>query len=350
MKRWGSFPTDKVIGGFDFVGSNYDVLDEDTSNDIPRPDPDPLDRDGHGTHTAGTCCGDGVPGVGKGVAPAARLYAIKVWDVGNSSADVLVAGYEFAVDPNQDGSTTDHMDVLSFSGGVDYGTSNSAEAIAAERVVGIGTVFVASAGNSGNQAAGASGYILGTPAAAPGVIAVAASIDQFVLNTITVNEPAVTLPDGGFMAVQDWGADLPAGGFTSDLFDARESDRRPTRETRRPADQQFCTPSRPGSLDGLVPVVFKGATGDGDCSGSTKVFNAQEAGATRGDPAVRVRRLAVRPRGEQRRARPRSPPSCSTDDARRSGRDEPCAAPPTTPPCERHAERLTSPVPGSTTR
>ncbi|MGZ8567566.1 MAG: S8 family serine peptidase, partial [Actinomycetota bacterium] len=206
----GTFPTDKVIGGFDFVGSNYDVLDEDTSNDIPRPDADPLDRDGHGTHTAGTCCGSGVPGiVGKGVAPAARLYAIKVWDVGNSSADVLVAGYEFAVDPNQDGSTTDHADVLSFSGGVDYGTSNSAEALAAERVVGIGTVFVASAGNSGNQAAGGSAYILGTPAAAPGVIAVAASIDQFVLNTITVNAPAVTLPDGGFMAVQDWGAPIP---------------------------------------------------------------------------------------------------------------------------------------------
>ncbi len=167
------------------------------------------------------------------MAPAAKLYAIKVWDVGNSSADVLVAGYEFAVDPNQDGSTTDHADVLSFSGGVDYGTSNSAEAIAAERVVGIGTVFVASAGNSGNQAAGGSAYILGTPAAAPGVIAVAASIDQYVLNTITVNSPSVTFPEGGYLAMQDWGAPLPSGGFTGDLFDARElSIRPPTRAGR----------------------------------------------------------------------------------------------------------------------
>jgi minor extracellular serine protease Vpr len=58
----GTFPTAKVIGGYDFVGSNYDVLDDDTSNDIPRPDADPLDRDGHGTHTGGTCCGIGVPG------------------------------------------------------------------------------------------------------------------------------------------------------------------------------------------------------------------------------------------------------------------------------------------------
>jgi subtilisin family serine protease len=218
--------------------------------------------------------------VGKGVAPAAKLYAIKVWDVGNSSADVLVAGYEFAVDPNQDGSTSDHVDVLSFSGGVDYGTSNSAEALAAERVVDVGTVFVASAGNAGNQSSGGSAYILGTPAAAPVVVAVAASIDQFVLNTITVNSPAVTLPDGGFIAVQDWGAPIPAGGFTTDLFDARETE--PPADPGgvvEPGDQQFCAPLPAGSLAGLVPVVFKGDTADGDCSGSTKVFNAQEAGA-----------------------------------------------------------------------
>ena len=125
----GTFPTDKVIGGFDFVGSNYDVLDDDASNDIPRPDFDPLDRDGHGTHVAGTCCGIGVPGsVGAGVAPRAKLYAYKVWDVGNSTDDVLVAAYERAVDPNRDGDTGDQVDVLQFSGGVDYGTLNSVEA------------------------------------------------------------------------------------------------------------------------------------------------------------------------------------------------------------------------------
>ena len=115
----GSFPTAKVIGGFDFVGENYDVLDDDTSNDTPRPDFDPLDEDGHGTHTASTVAGIRVPGqVGRGVAPMARLYAYKVWDVGNSTDDVLVAAYERAVDPNQDGNVTDAVDVLSFSGGV----------------------------------------------------------------------------------------------------------------------------------------------------------------------------------------------------------------------------------------
>jgi minor extracellular serine protease Vpr len=114
----GSFPTEKVIGGYDFVGENYDVLDADSTNDVPHPDFDPLDEDGHGTHTGSTVAGIEVPGqVGSGVAPEAELYAFKVWDVGNSTDDVLVAAYERAVDPNQDGNVSDAVDVVSFSGG-----------------------------------------------------------------------------------------------------------------------------------------------------------------------------------------------------------------------------------------
>ena len=282
----GTFPTKKVIGGYDFVGSNYDVVDaganEDPTNDIPRPDPDPLDGadDDHGSHTSGTIAGIGVPGeIGKGVAPAAKLLAIKVWDEGNSTDDVLVAGYERALDPNNDGNLNDAADVLSFSGGVDYGTANSVEARAAQRVVDLGTVFVASAGNSGNQPVGGSAYIVGTPATARGVISVAASIDQFNAQTITINSPAIDLPDGGIMVQQDWGASLPAGGLTDDLFDGRELDPplHPGNET--PADAQFCDPLPNGSLSGETVLVFKGSTGSGDCSGSTKVFHAQNAGA-----------------------------------------------------------------------
>ena len=76
------------------------------------------------------------------------------------------------MDPNQDGNVADAVDVLSFSGGVNYGTLNSLEAKAAQRVVDLGTVFVASAGNEGHQAVGGSAYILGTPASARGVMAV----------------------------------------------------------------------------------------------------------------------------------------------------------------------------------
>ena len=280
----GTFPTDKVIGGYDFVGGNYDVMDDLTSNDLPVPDPDPLDVDGHGTHTAGTCCGNGVAGIiGKGVAPKARLYAVKVWDVGNSTADVLVAGYEFAVDPNGDGNTRDAVDVISFSGGVDYGPPSSVEAEAAQAVVNLGTVFVASAGNSGNQPAGGSAYILGTPASAPGVIGVAASIDQFVANTISVNTPTgVTFPDSGLTVVQEFGGVTLDADVVGDVVDARGADP-PADPTGAPApsDRMLCDATPAGTpFAGKIALVFKGATGGGDCDGSEKVYRAQQAGAT----------------------------------------------------------------------
>jgi minor extracellular serine protease Vpr len=272
----GTFPTKKVIAGYDLVGSNYDVVDEDTSNDIPRPDADPLDRDGHGSHTAGTCCGSGVPGkIGKGVAPRAKIYSIKVWDVGNSTDDVLVAGYERAMDPNDDGNLNDAPDVLSFSGGVDYGTLNSVEARAAQRVVNMGTVFVASAGNSGNQPAGASAYITGTPANARGVISVAASVDEFNASHLVVNSPSIDLPQGGLMFIQDWSTPLPDTGLTTDLFDGREVDA----ADPVPGDAMFCAALPAGSLSGQFVVVYKGDTASGDCAGSDKVANAEAAGA-----------------------------------------------------------------------
>jgi subtilisin family serine protease len=273
----GSFPTSKVIGGYDFVGENYDVLDDDTSNDVPRADFDPLDQDGHGTHTGSTVAGIRVPGeVGRGVAPAAKLYAYKVWDEGNSTDDVLVAAYERAMDPNQDGNVSDAVDVLSFSGGVDYGTLNSLEAKAAQRVVDLGTVFVASAGNSGNQPSGASAYISGTPSIARGVIAVAASIDQFLAFDLDVNSPpGIVLPLDGLTVWQSWSGPIPSGGHTDDLFDGREAD----------ADTaaHFCDPVA-ADLTGETVVIFRGT-----CAVSTKTFNAQSAGAV----AVVVRNNAA---------------------------------------------------------
>jgi subtilisin family serine protease len=267
----GTFPTDKVIGGYDFVGENYDVLDDSAANDTPRPDFDPLDQDGHGTHTGSTVAGVNVPGnVGRGVAPKAKLYAYKVWDVGNSTDDVLVAAYERAVDPNQDGNVADAVDVLSFSGGVDYGTLNSLEAKAAQRVVDLGTVFVASAGNSGNQPSNGSAYISGTPSIARGVISVAASIDEFLALDLDINSttapPPPDLPLDGLTVRQPWSGPVPAGGLTDDLFDGRAVD--------PDTAAHFCDPLPAGSLTGQTVVAFRGT-----CAVSTKTFNAQEAGA-----------------------------------------------------------------------
>ena len=248
-----SFPTDKVIGGFDFVGNNYDVLDDDPANDIPRPDFDPLDSDGHGTHTGSTVGGINVPGeVGRGVAPRALLYAYKVWDEGNSTDDVLVAAYERAMDPNQDGSVDDAVDVLSFSGGVDYGTLNSMEAQAAQRVVDLGTVFVASAGNSGNQPSGGSAYISGTPSIARGVIGVAASIDEFLGARPRRQQPSrqSCSRSTGSPCISRGRRPVPAGGLTPTTCSTVERSTRTRRSTS-------AVPLPAGSLTGQTVVVFR---------------------------------------------------------------------------------------------
>jgi subtilisin family serine protease len=50
----GTFPTAKVVGGFDFAGDAYN------GSNTPAPDPDPMDCNSHGTHVAGTAAGLGV--------------------------------------------------------------------------------------------------------------------------------------------------------------------------------------------------------------------------------------------------------------------------------------------------
>ena len=51
-----AFPNSKVAGGFDFVGDDYDAAGVGPAL-IPHPDADPLDCDGHGTHTAAIAAG-----------------------------------------------------------------------------------------------------------------------------------------------------------------------------------------------------------------------------------------------------------------------------------------------------
>lgn len=120
----------KVIGGYDFVNS----------------DNDPVDDNGHGTHVAGIIAANGST---KGVAPDAKILAYKVLDSsGSGSMSSVLAAIDRAMDPNQDGDTSDHADVISMSLG-GQGEEGDPACIAVSRAVAAGIVVVVAAGNSG---------------------------------------------------------------------------------------------------------------------------------------------------------------------------------------------------------
>lgn len=162
----GTFPTAKVIGGYDFAGTYY------TGANSPTPDPDPLDEQDHGTHVASTAAGLAVgASLAQGVAPGAKLYALKVFGASGGTQLVMPA-LEWCMDPNGDGNTDDHVDVVNLSLGSDFGVAdpNDPEIVALEQLAALGTVIVAASGNSYNTE-----YITGSPAVADSAISVAAT-------------------------------------------------------------------------------------------------------------------------------------------------------------------------------
>ena len=209
---WIGEAAPRVKGGWDFVGDAYNA--DDPANSIPKPDANPIDCGGHGTHVAGTAGGGGVNTdgtaftgpygpttsadsflVGPGVAPEIDLYALKVFGCLGSTA-VTVEAIDWAVD--------NEMDVINMSLGASYGTKDDPASVAASNAAADGIVVVAASGNSGP-----SPYLTGSPGAGNGVISVAA-------NDSTESFPGAELNLGGgtiIEAINANGSDLPAGEF-----------------------------------------------------------------------------------------------------------------------------------------
>jgi minor extracellular serine protease Vpr len=200
--RTGFFGPDapKVKGGFDFVGDAYDASSDDPKLTVPHPDPNPLDCNGHGSHTSGSAAGFGVTEdgatytgpydetthsgafrIGPGVAPLADLYALRVFGCAGST-DVTVDAIDWAVDHD--------MDVINMSLGSPFGRSDDPSAEASTNAAEAGVIVVASAGNEGP-----SQYITGSPASATGAISVAA-VDS------TESFPGVSLDLGAAGTIQ----------------------------------------------------------------------------------------------------------------------------------------------------
>lgn len=176
-----TFPTVKVIGGYDFVGDAYDASSADPALTEPVPDDDPLACGEHGTHVAGTAAGqgvlaDGTPytgpydssvattpfSVAPGSAPEASLLAYKVFGCdGSVDNAVLLSALDRAV--------ADGADVINMSLGSTFGYADDPDAVAADNAAKAGVVVVVSAGNEGSSA-----YMVGGPSTGHRVISVAA--------------------------------------------------------------------------------------------------------------------------------------------------------------------------------
>src|SRR5205823_10313871 len=122
----------KVKGGTDLVGDDYNADPNDPHyQPTPHPDTNPLDCNGHGSHTAGTAGGFGenadgttytgsydsnTPShafrIGPAVAPLSDIYSVRVFGC-QGSTDVVNEAIDWAV--------ANHMQVINMSLGSSFG-------------------------------------------------------------------------------------------------------------------------------------------------------------------------------------------------------------------------------------
>ncbi len=264
------FPNQKVIGGFDFVGNEYNIGNTATAQDVSTvtPVPNPIDQTDHGTWTASTIAGFGVPNasilgsdpgvyvhptdsftVYHGVAPGALLYAYKVCGNHASCPDAaIIPAIDRAMDPRQTGYMNDHVDALNLSLGSDFGQGLPATEGELNKAEQVGVAIAVSAGNASNVP-----FVLGSPSNAERVLSVAASVSG---TTALLTNPATRFPIAFFTATFGPSVSTP---LTGPLLDTHSLG---------------CAPFPAGSLSGYIVLIDRGT-----CGFANKALDAQAGGA-----------------------------------------------------------------------
>ncbi len=279
------FPNDKIIGGYDFAGDAYDASSDDPAAVTPHEDPNPLDCNGHGSHVGGSAAGLGVNSdgsayagpydettpfdtlkIGPGVAPGAKLYGFRVFGC-EGSTDVVGAALDRAMDPNQDGDTSDAVDVVNMSLGSDFGSAMDGDAVLSNELAEFGVNVVVASGNGGDVF-----DVGGSPGNAVRTIAVANSVDEYSqLDALHVTAPAGLVGDYGSQrsVLYDWDANPDLAGTVARLSD--------------PTNLEGCNPLSPAdaaAVNGKIAwIEWTDTNGQIACGSIQRSGNVAAAGA-----------------------------------------------------------------------
>ena len=278
----------KFIGGYDLVGDDYDANPASpTYQPVPRPDLNPLDCGGHGSHVAGTAAGYGTNDdggtfrggyasltqdtvntmrIGPGSAPEAQLVGIRVFGCAGSS-EVVGQALDYVLDPNGDGDFSDRAQVVNMSLGSDYAPVDDPENDIVNKLTEQGILSVVASGNAGDV------YdVGGSPGNAKSALTVASSIGS----RVTLDRADVLAPEelagaaaGQYSANFNYSnPDLTAEQLTGTVVAA-------------PADNKFgCAAFPAGSLAGKWVWIQWEENGVFPCGSGARFNNAQAAGAT----------------------------------------------------------------------
>ena len=251
------FPTTKVVGGFDFTGEIW-------PNGPLAPDPNPLDLNGHGTHTSDILGGKSLDGLHLGTAPGAQLYAVKVCSSVSSACSgvAILEGLDFALDPTNSGTLNNAVDIISMSIGGSFGQREDDASEAFTDIVNFGVFSALSAGNDGDIP-----YILAQPASTPEVLALAAT-NSVVASGIplVVNAPPTIAGTYSNTATLDFAP--VATSVTANIVYVGRGCPAGSISTGSPADPYLVNPS------GKIALIDRGS-----CSVSLKIDAAANAGA-----------------------------------------------------------------------
>ncbi|HST30490.1 MAG TPA: S8 family serine peptidase [Chthoniobacterales bacterium] len=301
------YPTPKVPNGIDLVGDAY------TGSNMPVPDNNPLDCNGHGTATASLITGYGVTNTGftysgtydatnpsisslsipPGFAPDAKIIPVRLFGCpggfgASVSTNVVGEAIEWALTQGT-GNPANRVDVINMSLGANETPADDPDAVAASNAAAVGIIICSAAGNAGD-----SYYIASTPASASGTMSVAASYNNqqgFVYQAVVDGNQPAALTGVEYKATKSTGAPTIPSPLTNDVVYGIPHDGGPatTPVTTTPLTNAAQCNGKIVLLDRGGGVTFEQKVKRALASGAVGVIIANNANNPRNDiPPVNV--------------------------------------------------------------